>query len=640
MAGEQVLPQVQEVLDNYGISYEEYQQWLETGAVPQGLTLGLEMTGGAVEAAATMEEIAQFVREKEAQAGIASQEPNVQETVESEAQRRVEAERQAEQVLADLSSYRPDSEEYEAAAVEAAELQENPQLLSPELQEALANFTTLEVMDTTVLQQVVNRNGWQHQVTDSNMVFLMLDGLNAAWAKWKDDPPPDARGLWDLVPGNEPPGQDYDQWAATKFYEWYVSNQEEGSLQAQLSDTWGRAREYKPPPWTIGNGKYDGYEISEIAEHLQISSEQAARVADLMAESGLDMEEGLLLWQFGRDNGLVHDIRANDSILDWSYRPPRYEGTDHEKAAREGEIAAGEYSDQAAPSQVEVAPGIFMPTGPQEAPQPAYQEYQFDPEAGQDLPYGPMSIASFGRKFSENKQEFKTLIPTYVSMLDPAMARRLMDDPYSLSFDEHLKIMEWIGDDPVFKTHVMNSPMGAVQWNWLEGMGGDNTRMESIDKEAVREATRTLISSWNLPGMSDAFVDSVANSFAAGQKVMAQQALGNPFNPQYSGTVDTILVDEPSDRTAHAKKRVRETGEYQKYFTNKGDLSEEEYVNRFESVSQNMFGQSNKDSVRAGMIGGERKDVAAHGIASGEFKESSTFQGRLARLVDAFRSET
>ena len=114
-----------------------------------------------------------------------------------------------------------------------------------------------------------------------------------------------------------------------------------------------------------------------------------------------------------------------------------------------------------------------------------------------------------------------------------------------------------------------------------------------VDKESVRDATRTLLSNWNLPGMSDDFVDSVANSFAAGQKVAAQNAIGNPFNPEFQGAFGPTqrVVDNPIDKAAHAKKAIRGSAAYQKYFANKGDLTEEEYVNRFESEANRMLGR-------------------------------------------------
>lgn len=620
-----ITPEIQAVLDKYGFTEQELAAWLNNKVAPASIAnaggnfaiVQLELADAGITAPSVTfgDELSDGTEQ------VTSSGETI--TVEEEA-------RELQDVLNDIATAAPGSQELAELQQEGYELAEGDSQGMLALQNLIAQTQGTDPR----LQGILNANGWSYDIQgqgvgegDDNLWYGMWQ---YAVNSFGTDLPPALA----LDPAQVPEGVDYVQWVSTRFQSWLASNPE-GAQQNQLVYQYGEDYGHKPQAATLGEAGTSFTEVAQVANILGVSTAKAAKIIDMGARRDLDANQSATLYRFAVREGLIQDDPKSDSIIptvNTSQDPQSFWGNIFGTAIDIGVQMVG--GEEAARTMAEKALGV-------EDKRPdwlrGYEELAADPMHQTMV----TSNQLFGN-FAAGIDKYGTEIPALVSLTNKDLADRLVQDPYGLSLEERRGIWDMVGDDPELKQMMSASFLGQAQLQWLQGMGGGGESLIKVDKESVRDATRTLLSSWNLPGMSDGFVDSVANSFAAGQKVAAQNSIGNPFNPEFSGAMGPTqrVVDNPIDKAAHAKKAIRGTAAYQKYFSNKGDLSEEEYVNRFESEANRMLGHGSEEATRAGMLSGDRSDVGQHAIASGEFKDSSTFQGRLARLADAFRSET
>ena len=624
----------QQILVNYGISPEEYQAWVTDGVVPAVLQEG----NSAIEGAATMQEIQRFVQEKDAAAGIVEEYPE-----QAEQQGIGVAEEEAQEALADYAERVTSAATPEEAAMIASEAMADPNMSTGD-RSYMASLLQTTTMNTMDLQQWMNSAGWDITVDGMDINSLMTEGYLAAVEHFTGpggnlNSPHLPMGLR-ISPDEIPEGISREAYAATKFQK-YIMGAPEEDRQIFLSE-WAHEYEggdYYREPLKMGRHDTDAYTVRELASALQVPLEQATRIIDIGGDHGLKPDEAVMIYRFGVEHQLINEYGIGSEVRTMREGAGSAGGIlDRWFGALAPEIA-GRAMRGAEPGQIEEAYDKYGDGTTRPQAQPDWlSEYERLGASGEH--WETVSTNQMMGNFSRYVDEYQSYLPAMLATVDKELADKFYNDPYSTTQEEKRLAYEMVSDDPAMKQWIESSFLGSSQMAWLEGMGAGGPTIVPVDKEAVRDATRTIVSSWNLPGMSDAFVDSVANSFAAGQAGAAQRALGNPFQPEYAGPGQVSVRDTPQDKQAHAKKALRGTDEYQKFFKNKGDLSEEDYVGRFEQESAKLFGHEVDSAVRAGMLGGERKDVATHGIASGEFKESSTFQERLARLSNAFKGET
>ena len=260
-------------------------------------------------------------------------------------------------------------------------------------------------------------------------------------------------------------------------------------------------------------------------------------------------------------------------------------------------------------------------------------------QGGEGLPLGQLSISRIGSGLVEQLSAFTSEASAIMALVDPALAAAFQNDPWGRSMQELERALEILGPD------AEKDPRLAAEtdWLWTRIRGGFQNTTKTVDTGTIREAARSLAAAWNLPDLTDGYLDSLASSYAAQYGMSLSDLYGNPFQD------DPLAIPGQRTRTvqgadAMAADRLRGTAGYQDLFGNKTDgESEEQYVGRFEQMANFEFGpgyDGSTESVRAGMRSGESQDVRGHGMATGEAFDSMTFQERLHGLAAAFKAVT
>lgn len=248
-----------------------------------------------------------------------------------------------------------------------------------------------------------------------------------------------------------------------------------------------------------------------------------------------------------------------------------------------------------------------------------------------------LSTGSVGALFKRGLDALGTEIPAMVWIFDKDLARRLVDDPYTLTIEELKKVNEYVGGAENWSLERGGTATSANGANWILNRLSGARDVVKVDATGAKEAARTLAASWNLYGLTDDQLNRVVNEVAGGQLAALKAERGNPFNPAFR---PAAVVNTPSPY-ATAAQQLRGSAAYQELFAHLGDgEAEEAYAGRFNQESQEMVGDTNLDLARAGMRTGSRNTVGQAALASGVGFESSKFQERLKSMGNAFKGMT
>lgn len=605
----EVTPEVQAVLDRFGITWDEYTTWVVEGRVPEALGASGAPAGAFlneikadVEAAGAPE-----LQYGEAPAGYEFSPASPKADLLEIAAEDIRSE--ALGIVDKIASGEATTEDFGRAS----EIALDP-TLGEEMQAILAAVTGGY---DPQLQQALNAAG----------VFgLSLEDID--WAAGYEalmENFGDTLGA-SFLPSAKDPGvseEDFNQSAVQRFL---ASNPTGFAQMVLLSDMIDEGNQVVNA--TFGQSNTSGSTIQGIMSANGVSFTKATKLADLAADAGVDPALGAHAWKTLYDMGWVVGDRIDRQDMAHS-APDWFKAWISLVPDEDGEVVNEQFAN---PELADELRGMRD----QLEEQRAFNELNDDIWEVKDTTKFIRSGARVMSDLNAALETYKTALPAMLSLTNKDLADRLMEDPYSLTWDELLAVQESVGDIGFFQTE----PGGAAQVRWLESRLGGSKDVVTVDKNAVREATRTLANSWNLPGLSDAFLDSVAGSFAGAQANILKRTLGNPFNPDLSSPEGEI-VDSPTDQSAFAADRIRNTDQYRTYFSHLGEgESELDYVAKFESQAARLLGFTDDEATRAGMRTGDRRAVGQHVLASGEWEDSSTFQSRLSRLANAFRQVT
>lgn len=233
-----------------------------------------------------------------------------------------------------------------------------------------------------------------------------------------------------------------------------------------------------------------------------------------------------------------------------------------------------------------------------------------------------------------------------IHAVNPELAERVFREGPTLTAKEWANIENMIGNIDQYKTGntVYDTRLEQIKKQIEkvalaeEGLPpGGSAPVFEVSEDAAREVGRALAGAWNLT-MTDEEIAILGSTFggavrsaymAAWQESMAAGSEGDPvaatsFNP-----------------SAYAAEYLRKLPEYLELFGEKHAAeTEEEYVAKFEQMSQELLGYDDPDAVRAGMVSGSRDTVGQNAVLSGAAQGSSRWQERAAGLAEVFRSMT
>ncbi len=212
-----------------------------------------------------------------------------------------------------------------------------------------------------------------------------------------------------------------------------------------------------------------------------------------------------------------------------------------------------------------------------------------------------------------------------IHISNPQLAQRLRDDPYSLDSGELQSALDYAGE----------GREGDPQMNWVKTrLAGGYRASGEVDKESMRNAVQVLADGWNLTG-TEAVAAALTTELVSDAVARAQANLPNPFGPLEQGTK---ITDTIRDQAAAVKRRLRETGEYKELFEHlSSGESEEEFVRRFESRSEQVLGDDLVGVVRNAMRSGDPNAVFQQALHTPVGDTSTRFQEILARNAQVFR---
>jgi hypothetical protein len=247
-----------------------------------------------------------------------------------------------------------------------------------------------------------------------------------------------------------------------------------------------------------------------------------------------------------------------------------------------------------------------------------------------------LSARAIAQRISSGTERFDNDYVALVSAFDAPLAERLASSMFSLSREELERVNSIVG----------SSFEGSAQDTWVKNRlyGSSSSSGSFRDTGSIREAALSLAEAWNLPGVTDEIIDSIASGYNGQFAGIISGSVDNPFSreserPLYGGESGSETGVTGQD--AFARQQLRGTDQYSQFFGNKPDgQSEEDYVSRFQNKSQSILGDNNPDAVRAGMKTGDPNSVFRNALSSGAGESSGRFQGRLASLAEAFRSMT
>lgn len=214
-----------------------------------------------------------------------------------------------------------------------------------------------------------------------------------------------------------------------------------------------------------------------------------------------------------------------------------------------------------------------------------------------------------------------------IHISNPGLAQRLRDDPYSLDTGELQTALDLAGGG--------EGREADPQMNWIKTrLAGGYRASEEVDKESMRNAVQVLADGWNLTG-TEAVAAALTSELVSDAVARAQASLPNPFGPLEQGTK---ITDTIRDQAAAVKRRLRETGEYKELFEHlAGGESEEEFVRRFESRTEQILGDDLVGVARNAMRTGDPNAVFQQALHTPVGDTSTRFQEIMARNAQVFR---
>lgn len=242
------------------------------------------------------------------------------------------------------------------------------------------------------------------------------------------------------------------------------------------------------------------------------------------------------------------------------------------------------------------------------------------------------SLYQFGQKLSEGIDKYDSTVLGIVYATDPMLAERMYASWYELEAEDLTRIQEILGND--WEALQELNGVRDIEVAWLRQVtegGGINFKYDSA---AVTEAARTIIGSWNL-NLGEAGIESLVAGWKDAQLAVIQSQ--SPWLQRDAMN----SVDSPDSPDPYFREQLRGTAEYSRLFGHmQAGETEEEYVNRFETQSQNLLGDRMIEHVRTGMMAGDPSAVVGSAIASGDAYKSSRFRERMFSAADVFRSMT
>ncbi|HEX7099353.1 MAG TPA: hypothetical protein VF377_08920 [Acidimicrobiia bacterium] len=255
-----------------------------------------------------------------------------------------------------------------------------------------------------------------------------------------------------------------------------------------------------------------------------------------------------------------------------------------------------------------------------------------DPDRGgwaAEMGFNRMSFVTIAHRYKEGLDIYGTHLLAAVHANDPSLAARLVNDPWALDSGEIDRVLGMVAaDDP------RNADDPQIQWLKNRKMGEYNIAVP-VDEDSIREAVTTLAAAWNLTTNMDPITESVVREVVAGAVAQARAAMPNPFGGMRD---DMSVVDVVNNVTANVAARLRALPEYQLLFRHmRPGESEEEFVQRFERRTQELFGEDLIDPTRIGMMAGNTNAVYQAGITTDIGEDNTRWQEMMARNADLFR---
>lgn len=238
------------------------------------------------------------------------------------------------------------------------------------------------------------------------------------------------------------------------------------------------------------------------------------------------------------------------------------------------------------------------------------------------------------QRLKDGNELYSSPLLSMIYAVDPELAERLKSGE-PLTVEETRMLKEIIGADDTLLRQIDNMRLPELD-HVMDLMTGETTQL-TYDETAVLEAARTIAQSWNLD-FDDAELLGLTKTWKDGQQETFNQR--SPFL-ETEDRVNTFGEGGQSDGNLAMRETIRNTPDYQRFFSNKpGSQTEETYVSRFQNQSSRIFGDLVPEAIQAGMETGDINAVGQAGIYSGAAEESSQFLGGLARLSQSLRKLT
>lgn len=493
-------------------------------------------------------------------------------------------------------------EQYELAQT-VAQKQETNQPLSDEEREALEGDSEVQSMVAQIMGRLqVRMPAWLTDPMQGGMWSLTPDQIDYAemWGILEEFYGDKFQGVERM------PGQSYEEWASQSMQNVLAnSNQNNPAIRNVVT-------QYKENIGQVGDdykiGPFDAYQVMQAADLLGLSAHQAKNLGVLGKAHGLDLTETTRLF------------RHTDRI--------------------------GAYTTPTINERKPFNPYEGIWTGDRSAYEQRKAELESQGYRGTD--WDEYARVQQGRKAYQVVTKYQGLRESYggsevlaiIGMKNEDLASRMYDDPYSLSMEELREAEELAGDPNEYASAFDRAGATWIQSRMTGGDAAGGGTTITVDRAGAAEAAKTLAAAWNMPGLSEAQVNSIVGAVVGPQIAAARKALGNPFKPDLSRGGGPRVIDAPSPYAA-AAEQMRGTAAYEELFGNLRDgETEEQYATRFNSESQAMLGDVDLDAARAGMRSGRRKTVGQAALMSGAGSDNSTFRQKLALLGQAFREET
>ena len=247
---------------------------------------------------------------------------------------------------------------------------------------------------------------------------------------------------------------------------------------------------------------------------------------------------------------------------------------------------------------------------------------------------GQMTPAQMWNKFNSGMDLYGSELLATLSLESQDLANQLYNDQYSLTTEQLSEALDIVGGAEKWA----NTPGVAPQAAWLLDRMMGTRDVVKVDISGAKEAARTLAASWNMPELSEAQLNQIANGQVAANLSAIRASQGNPFKPEVGG--GTTVINMPSPYAAAAES-MRGTAMYQELFEHRrSGESEEEYAQRFDRSVSRFTGDSDPVLARVGMRSGDPETVGRNLMATGEGYENSTFMERLTLMGNAFKEAT